>query len=167
VVERVGKRTGEAPSLPLVREGRTLRKRRRRAGQVRSDVDARANANLQYAVGQVTARVDLAIPVVGERVSEHDDRTPVGIAAEDVEAAEARLSGDADEDAVAGEEEVQPEGSRQERRSQTLGLDECRRGETELALAIELERRREKRRERLAGDGVREHEAVAEVGGDG
>ena len=50
-----------------------------------------------------------SIPVAGEEVAEHDHRSPVGVAPQDVEAAQARGIGDAHEDAVADEEEVEPQ----------------------------------------------------------
>jgi hypothetical protein len=88
---------------------------------------------------------------VGEHVSEDHHRSPVRVASKDVETTEARLRRHADEDPVTGEKEVEPEGRGQEGWSEALRLDEGRCGQTGFAVGIELEGRREKRLERLAG----------------
>lgn len=55
------------------------------------------------------------------------------------------MLGDAGEDSVAGEEEVEPESVGQKGRPEALRLDEGCRGETGLPVSVELEGRREKR----------------------
>jgi hypothetical protein len=91
----------------------------------------------------------------------------VGVAADDAEASQAGPTGDPDEDPIAPEEEVEPECRRQERRSHVLGLDEGGSNQSQLAVAVRFQRRRQQRLERVGRHGVGDHQAVAEMRRDG
>src|SRR5579859_5206426 len=81
------------------------------------------------------------IAVVGQQVPEYTHRPTVGVTAQDTQSTQCSSASRliAREDPVSGEEEVQPERSRNKRRTQASGLYHCDRQESEAAVHIQRE----------------------------
>jgi hypothetical protein len=148
VVERVRERSGIAPRLALVGERRARWQRGGPAVEVGDHVDALA-LDLESAWAFVDVRVDQAVAVVREQVAGDHHQPAVGVAAQDLKAAQARAAGDAHEDPVAREEEVDAQGLGQERGAEPFGLDERDSTERVPTVRVQLEAGSEHLRELL------------------